>query len=100
MIDAACEGSTKDRFEKFMRSTPVRGLMNRRRAETCSADFLAVFAHPRAGVSTNVQLRILHNRALDLEWLSQATRALARYWQGRNGRKKSSQHLASLDAAA
>ncbi len=69
LIDAAYEGSTKDRFEKFMRSTPVRGLMNRRLAETCSTDFLAVFAHPRAGVSTNVQLRILHNRALDLEWI-------------------------------
>lgn len=38
-------------------------------AETCSTDFLAVFAHQKAGVSTNVQLRILHNRALDLEWI-------------------------------
>jgi len=69
LIDAAYEGSTKDRFEKFMRSAPVSGLMNRRLAETCSTDFLAVFAHPKAGVSTNVQLRILHNRALDLEWI-------------------------------
>ena len=34
------------------------------------------------------------------EWLSQATRSLARYWQGRNGRKKSSQQLAPFDAAA
>jgi hypothetical protein len=38
--------------------------------------------------------------AEDREWLSQATRALARYWQGRNGRKKSSQHLTPLDAVA
>jgi len=69
LIDAAYEGSTKDRFEKFIRSAPVRALMDRRLAETCSTDFLTVFAHPRAGVSTNVQLRILHNRALDLEWI-------------------------------
>ena len=69
LIDAAYEGSTKDRFEKFMRSAPLHGLLNRRLAETCSSDFLAVFAHPKAGVSTNVQLRILHNRALDLEWI-------------------------------
>lgn len=69
LIDAAYEGSTKDRFEKFIRSKPMRGLMNRRLAETCSTDFLAVFAHQNAGVSTNVQLRILHNRALDLEWI-------------------------------
>jgi len=35
--------------------------------------------------------------AQDRDWLSQATRALARYWQGRNGRKKSSQGFAPLD---
>lgn len=69
LIDAAYEGSTKDRFAKFIRSAPVRPLLDRRLAETCSSDFLAVFAHPKAGVSTNVQLRILHNRALDLEWI-------------------------------
>lgn len=69
LIDAAYEGSTKHRFMKFARSAPVRGLMGRKLAETCSGDFLAVFAHPKAGVSTNVQLRILHNRALDLEWI-------------------------------
>lgn len=38
--------------------------------------------------------------AEDREWLSQATRALARYWQGRNGRKKSSQQFVPLDVAA
>lgn len=30
---------------------------------------LAVLEHKKAGVSTNVWLRILHNRALDLGWL-------------------------------
>jgi integrase len=69
LIDGAYEGKTKDRFQKFMRSAPLRGLMNRRLVATCSGDFLEVFAHPKAGVSTNVQLRILHNRALDLEWV-------------------------------
>jgi integrase len=69
LIDGAYEGETKNRFEKFMKSKPVLKLMNRRLVETSSGDFLAVFAHPKAGVSTNVQLRIVHNRALDLEWL-------------------------------
>lgn len=41
---------------------------------------------------------VLH-AADDREWLSQATKALARYWHWqRNARKKSSQHLAPLDA--
>ena len=43
--------------------------MSRRLIETSASDFLSVFSHPRAGVSTNVQLRILHNRAFDLEWI-------------------------------
>lgn len=38
--------------------------------------------------------------AEDREWLSQATRALARYWQGRNGRKKTAEHLMPLKTAA
>lgn len=41
---------------------------------------------------------VLH-AAGDREWLSQATRALARYWQGRNARKKSTQHLTVLQTA-
>jgi len=37
----------------------------------------------------------------DREWLSQATRALAKYWQIRNGRKKSSHlQIASVSVAA
>lgn len=41
------------------------------------------------------------NAAEDREWLSQATRALAKHWQGKNSRKKSSQMpLSSLEFAA
>jgi len=69
LIDGAYQGSTKERFQKFLRSEPVKRLMHMRLAETGSSDLLDVFAHPKAGVSTNVQLRILHNRALDLEWI-------------------------------
>ena len=69
LIDGTYEGNTKERFQKFLRSTPVHRLMNLRLVETSSSDFLEVFTHPKAGVSTNVQLRILHNRALDLEWI-------------------------------
>ncbi|MEI6702919.1 MAG: tyrosine-type recombinase/integrase [Deltaproteobacteria bacterium] len=69
LIDGAYEGSTKERFQKFLRSAPVKPLMNLKLVETSSSHFLKVFAHPKAGVSANVQLRILHNRALDLEWI-------------------------------
>ncbi len=69
LIDSAYEGSTKERFQKFLRSKPVKRLLNMKLVATNSGDFLEVFAHPNAGVSTNVLLRILHNRALDLEWI-------------------------------
>ena len=69
LIDAAYEGNTKERFQKFIRSQPVKRLLDLRLVETTSTHFLEVFAHPKAGVSTNVQLRILRNRALDLEWI-------------------------------
>jgi integrase len=69
LIDTSYDGNTKTRFQKFLKSHPVRQLMSRRLIETSASDFLSVFSHPRAGVSTNVQLRILHNRALDLEWI-------------------------------
>lgn len=69
LIDSVYQGNTKERFQKFLRSEPVKRLIDMRLVETGSSDFLDVFAHPKAGVSTNVQLRILHNRALDLEWI-------------------------------
>lgn len=76
IIDAAYEGSTKKRFAKFVKSTPMAALRKVKLIETTADDMLAVLTHKKAGVSTNVQLRILHNRALDLGWLLQ--RALSR----------------------
>src|ERR1700690_3393352 len=37
--------------------------------QTEATHFLEILNHEKAGVSTNVWLRILHNRALDLGWL-------------------------------
>jgi integrase len=65
------EGSTKARWEKFITSEPLRGVIAKKLIQTTSSDFLAVLNHPEAGVSTNVFLRILHNRALDLRWIIQ-----------------------------
>ena len=39
--------------------------------QTISTDFLVVLNHAEAGVSTNVFLHILHNRALGLGWIIQ-----------------------------
>lgn len=69
LIDAAYEGSTKSRFGKFVRSVPMQLLVNLRLIDTTADDFLSTMGHEKAGVSTNVQLRILHNRALDLGWI-------------------------------
>ncbi|MEO8341140.1 MAG: tyrosine-type recombinase/integrase [Nitrospirota bacterium] len=88
LIDATYTGSTKERFQKFIRSAPALPLMNLRLVETSSADFLAVFAHPRAGVSTNVQLRIVHNRALDLEWILRPVLSRKVWPKIRYGRRK------------
>jgi hypothetical protein len=65
------EGPTKARWEKFIRSEPVQGVLETKLIQTTSCHFLAVLNHPEAGVSTNVFLRILHNRALDLGWILQ-----------------------------
>jgi len=69
LIDTAYEGATKKRFAKFVKSAPMGALRKIRLVDTTADDMLAVLTHERAGVSTNVQLRILHNRALDLGWL-------------------------------
>lgn len=69
LIDTAYEGATKKRFAKFVKSAPMSALRKIRLVDTTADDMLAVLTHERAGVSTNVQLRILHNRALDLGWL-------------------------------
>ncbi len=71
VIDGAYGGNTKKRFAKFVKSEPMIGLRKVRLVDTTAEHILATLAHPRAGVSTNVQLRIVHNRALDLGWLLQ-----------------------------
>jgi integrase len=65
------EGPTKARWEKFIRSEPMALVLGKKLIQTTSTDFLAVLNHPEAGVSTNVFLRILHNRAVDLAWIVQ-----------------------------
>ena len=49
----------------------MQGVLEKKLIQTTSCHFLAVLNHPEAGVSTNVFLRILHNRALDLGWIVQ-----------------------------
>jgi len=88
LIDSAYQGNTKERFQKFLRSEPVKRLMSMRLVETGSSDFLDVFAHPKAGVSANVQLRILHNRALDLEWILRPVLSRKAWPKIRYGRRK------------
>jgi integrase len=62
-------GATAVRWGKFRKSAPMRMLENLPIYLTESNHLLAVLDHKKAGVSTNVWLRILHNRALDLGWL-------------------------------
>ncbi len=62
-------GATAVRWGKFRRSAPLRMLENLPIYQTEASHFLAILEHKKAGVSTNVWLRILHNRALDLGWL-------------------------------
>jgi hypothetical protein len=62
-------GPTAIRWRKFEFSAPMRMLANLPIYLTEATHLLAVLDHKKAGVSTNVWLRILHNRALDLGWL-------------------------------
>jgi len=62
-------GPTAIRWRKFEISAPMRMLANLPIYLTEATHLLAVLDHKKAGVSTNVWLRILHNRALDLGWL-------------------------------
>jgi len=66
---AGYTAATLVRYQKFMKSAPVQSLFGMPLVHTDSSHFLAVLFHPRAGVSTNVWLRITHNRALDLGWI-------------------------------
>jgi integrase len=62
-------GATAVRWGKFRKSAPMRMLANLPIYLTEATHLLAVLDHKKAGVSANVWLRILHNRALDLGWL-------------------------------
>jgi len=62
-------GATAIRWRKFAKSAPLKILISQPLYQTEAVHFLAVLDHKKAGVSTNVWLRILHNRAMDLGWL-------------------------------
>jgi hypothetical protein len=68
-MTARYQEPTRTRFQKFARSRPIFIIKDVRLTETESAHFLEVLNHPSAGASTNKWLRIVHNRALDLNWL-------------------------------
>ena len=63
------KGATRVRWAKVISSPPFRVIAPLPLLNTEGSHSLAVLRHPRAGVSTNVWLRILHNRALDMGWL-------------------------------
>ena len=44
------EGPTKARWEKFIRSEPMQGILEKQLIQTTSCHFLAVLNHPGAGV--------------------------------------------------
>jgi integrase len=68
LVARGYEGATAIRWKKFAISAPLKLLVNLPLYQTESVHFLAVLNHNKAGVSTNVWLRILHNRALDMGW--------------------------------
>jgi integrase len=69
LVASGYEGATAVRWRKFAKSAPLKVLASLPIYQTEAAHILAVLDHKKAGVSTNVWLRILHNRALDLGWL-------------------------------
>jgi hypothetical protein len=62
-------GPTRDRWERFAQSRPLEIIRSIPLVHTESDHFLRVLRHPRAGTSTNIWLRRLHNYAMDLGWL-------------------------------
>lgn len=63
------QDSTLKRWRKVCRSEPFQLIAATRLIETESDQFLAVLRHRKAGTSTNVWLRVLHNYAMDMGWL-------------------------------
>ena len=70
-VQQTYKGPAKARWEKFIKSEPRALVLGKKLIQTTSTDFLPVQNHPEAGVSTNVFLRLLHNRAVDLAWIVQ-----------------------------
>ncbi len=68
-LEESYSGPTLVRWRKVMISAPFQSLKKMQVLDTEADHFLKVLRHEKAGVSANVQLRILHNRALDLGWL-------------------------------
>jgi hypothetical protein len=58
-------------------------------APLVGARLLVVLGKPAANAPKYFAAVDVLARADDVEWLSQATRALARFWQGKNLRKRS-----------
>ena len=87
-IERSYQGPTLVRWRKVMISAPFQSLKGRPLLETESDQFLKVLRHEAAGVSTNVQLRILHNRALALGWLLTPVLPRAAWPKIRYGKKR------------
>ena len=79
----------------------VRAKRRRLYAPLIAAKLLAPLGKPAPNAPKYFATVDVVAAAQDREWLSQATRALARHWRMKNSRKKSAQSSASfLDAAA
>ncbi len=87
-IEQGYQGPTLLRWRKVMISPPFQSLKKQPLLETEAHHFLKVLRHPAAGVSTNVQLRILHNRALALGWLLTSVLSRAAWPKVRYGKKR------------
>lgn len=62
-------GPTLERWQRVTRSKPFLVILPLRLVDTDSSHFLQALRHPRAGSSTNLWLRRMHNFTLDMGWL-------------------------------
>jgi hypothetical protein len=69
LVAQGVRGSNRQALQKVRQKRAAQILINLPLYQSEAVHFLAVLDHKQAGVSTNVWLRILHNRALDLGWL-------------------------------
>jgi integrase len=87
-VEAGYTGPTYNRWRKFTASAPMQSLLKLLVIQTAPEDFLAVLRHAKAGVSTNVWLRILHNRAVDLGWALQPIMSKRNWPKVRYGKRR------------